>query len=143
MADPIPSAPNPVASQDAAAAPQVVAPAETVAPTPATAPGGSVVTIDEMKDALRDVYDPEIPINIVDLGLLYKIEEKDGAVNVDMTLTSPQCPIGDQIKARVIEVLARLRGVQSVNVNIVFDPLWTKEKLTFEGKLQAAMLGIM
>jgi metal-sulfur cluster biosynthetic enzyme len=120
-----------------------VAPAETVAPTPATAPGGSVVTIDEMKDALRDVYDPEIPINIVDLGLLYKIEEKDGAVNVDMTLTSPQCPIGDQIKARVIEVLARLRGVQSVNVNIVFDPLWTKEKLTFEGKLQAAMLGIM
>lgn len=92
---------------------------------------------------MKEIFDPEIPINIVDLGLIYKLEEKEGDVAVEMTLTSPHCPVGDQLKARVNEVLTKQKGVKSVNVNIVFVPPWTKEMLTFDGKLQASMLGIM
>ena len=119
----------------------------TPAPSDATnapaASGGAVATIDEMKEAMKDIYDPEIPINIVDLGLIYDVKETAGAVDVTMSLTSPHCPVADQLKARVQEVLGKCKGVTAVNVAIVFDPIWTKEKMTFEGKLQASMLGIM
>jgi metal-sulfur cluster biosynthetic enzyme len=115
---------------------------ETPAPA-APASGGAVATIDEMKEAMKDIYDPEIPINIVDLGLIYGMAETGGSVDVKMTLTSPHCPVADQLKARVVEVVGKQKGVSAVNVNMVFDPPWTKEKMTFEGKLQASMLGIM
>ena len=115
------------------------------ASTPGAAPAssGAVATNEEMRDAMKEIFDPEIPINIVDLGLIYKLEEKEGTINVEMTLTSPHCPVADQLKARVNEVLTKQKGVKAVNVNIVFIPPWTKEMLTFEGKLQASMLGIM
>ena len=122
-------------------APATAPAASTAAPAPAS--NGAVATNDEMRDAMKEIFDPEIPINIVDLGLIYKLEEKEGSVNVEMTLTSPHCPVGDQLKARVNEVLAKQKGVKAVNVNIIFVPPWTKEMLTFEGKLQASMLGIM
>ena len=108
-----------------------------------TTTDGSVATPDEMREALKEVFDPEIPINIVDLGLIYKLEEKAATVDVEMTLTSPHCPVGDQLKARVTEVVTRCKGVKGVNVAIVYLPLWSKESMTFEGKLQASMLGIM
>ena len=129
----------------AAPAPTGAAPAPTPTPAPAAPAGdGSVATSDEMRDALKEVFDPEIPINIVDLGLIYKLEPKEGgAVDIEMTLTSPHCPVGDQLKARVTEVVTKCKGVKSVNVNLVYQPMWTKEKMTFEGKLQASMLGIM
>ena len=124
--------------------PPSTAPASPSAPAnPAPASSGAVATADEIRDALKDVFDPEIPINIVDLGLIYKLEEKDGQVEVEMTLTSPHCPVGDQLKARVTEVATKCKGVKGVNVNLVYQPPWTKEKMTFEGKLQASMLGIM
>ena len=104
---------------------------------------GDKSTPDEMREAMKEIFDPEIPINIVDLGLIYKLEELEGKVNVDMTLTSPHCPVGDQLKARVSEVLMKQKGVNAVDVKLVFEPPWSKEKLTFEGKLQASMLGIM
>jgi metal-sulfur cluster biosynthetic enzyme len=113
------------------------------APAAAPASGGAVATAEEIRDALKDVFDPEIPINIVDLGLIYKLEEKDGQVEVEMTLTSPHCPVGDQLKARVTEIATKCKGVKGVNINLVYQPPWTKEKMTFEGKLQASMLGIM
>ncbi len=133
------------------------APAPTPAPSTPPAPGaapvtgvlsgtttdGSVASPDEMREALKEVFDPEIPINIVDLGLIYKLEEKAATVDVEMTLTSPHCPVGDQLKARVTEVVTRCKGVKGVNVNIVYLPPWSKESMTFEGKLQASMLGIM
>ena len=117
-------------------------------PAPAAQPAapstpGATPTADEMREALKEVFDPEIPINIVDLGLIYKLEEKDGNVEVEMTLTSPHCPVGDQLKASVSGVVTKLPGVKACNVNLTFNPPWTKEKLTFEGKLQASMLGIM
>jgi len=116
-----------------------VSPASPAAGT-AALPG---TTVDELREALKEVFDPEIPINIVDLGLVYKLEEQDGQVNLEMTLTTPLCPLAGQIKARAAEVLAGVKGVKSVNVNLIFDPPWSKERMTFEGKLQASMLGFM
>ena len=122
-----------------------VAAVTTPAATDAAAPtgDGSVATPEEIREALKEVFDPEIPINIVDLGLIYKLDEKAGQVDVEMTLTSPHCPVADQLKARVTEVAGKCKGVKGVGVNIVYQPMWTKEKMTFEGKLQASMLGIM
>ena len=112
-------------------------------PTTAPASSGAVATNDEMREAMKEIFDPEIPINIVDLGLIYNLAESAGKVNVDMTLTSPHCPVADQLKARVNEVVLKCKGVQGVDVKMVFEPPWTKEKMTFDGKLQASMLGIM
>jgi metal-sulfur cluster biosynthetic enzyme len=104
---------------------------------------GQKPTLDQMREALKDVYDPEVPINIVDLGLLYKLEEKDGVVDVEMTLTSVHCPLGYMFKDRVEQVLKALPGITAANVKLVFEPPWSKEKMTPDGKLQASMLGFM
>ena len=114
------------------------------APAPSTDANASAeATPDEMREAMKEIFDPEIPINIVDLGLIYKLNEADGKVAVEMTLTSPHCPVGDQLKARVNDVLLKCKGVSAVDVKLVFDPPWNKESMTFDGKLQASMLGIM
>jgi metal-sulfur cluster biosynthetic enzyme len=102
-----------------------------------------MATVEDMRNALKEVYDPEIPINIVDLGLVYGIEEKEpGKVRVEFTLTSPLCPLGDELSSRIHESLARLGGVTEVEVRLVWEPMWTKEKMTDDGRLQANMLGI-
>jgi len=93
MSDPAPTPPSP---------PTPPAPA-LVSPDGA----GPKATLDEMREAMKEIFDPEIPINIVDLGLIYNLAETDGKVNVDMTLTSPHCPVGDQLKARVNDVLIK------------------------------------
>ncbi len=118
---------------------------DTASTPPPTGPAdaASKATLDEMREAMKEIFDPEIPINIVDLGLIYNLAETDGKVAVDMTLTSPHCPVGDQLKARVNDVLIKQKGVSAVEVKLLFEPPWSKEKMTFEGKLQASMLGIM
>lgn len=99
--------------------------------------------IEQMRDALREVFDPEIPINIVDLGLIYKIEEPEaGKVLVTFTLTNPACPVADQLAANIKSAIGRLNGITEVNTTITHEPPWSKEKMTFEGKLQASMMGI-
>lgn len=99
-------------------------------------------TIDHLREALKEVYDPEIPINIVDLGLLYSVQlPAPGEVLVEFTLTNPMCPIGDQLAEQIKATLARQEGVAKVQTRLVWDPLWTKEKMTEDGKLQASMLG--
>ncbi|MCZ7645540.1 MAG: iron-sulfur cluster assembly protein [Planctomycetota bacterium] len=101
-----------------------------------------MATVDEMRESLREIFDPEIPINIFDLGLIYKIEQpEEGKVDVEMTLTNPACPVGDQLTSKVREAIGKLNGVSSVNVKLVWEPPWNKEKMTFEGKLQFNMLG--
>ena len=102
-----------------------------------------VATPAQMKEAMTEIFDPEIPINIVDLGLIYGITEIAGKVDVLMTLTSPHCPVAEQLKARITEVLIKLPGVKIVQVDTTHSPMWTKEAISFEGKLQASMLGIM
>lgn len=90
---------------------------------------------------LRTVYDPEMPVDIYSLGLVYKIDvAEDGALTVDMTLTAPNCPMADFIMEDVRMKLEGIEGVTSVTVNIVFEPEWNKDMMSEEAKLELGML---
>ena len=91
--------------------------------------------------ALRQVYDPEIPVNVYDLGLIYDIQaDADGEVFVKMTLTAPNCPIADDVVAQVREAVADVPGVRHVEVELVFEPEWTTDRMSEEAKLELGML---
>lgn len=90
---------------------------------------------------LKTVFDPEIPVNIYDLGLIYRIEpQEDGAVDIDMTLTAPNCPAVDFIVEDVKMKVESVEGVTETRVNIVFDPPWDKDMMTEEAKLELGYL---
>lgn len=134
--------PTPMADGTPAAASSAAQPAASP-PAPAAPEAGQKPTVEQMREALKDVYDPEIPINIVDLGLVYKVEERDGVVDVEMTLTTPHCPLGYMFQQQVEDKIKALPGITKVNVKLVFEPLWTRDRMTPDGKLQASMLGFM
>jgi len=91
--------------------------------------------------ALRTVHDPEIPINIYDLGLIYRIDiSEQGNVAIDMTLTAPACPVAGMMPVMVKDAVSRVEGVGLVQVELVWDPPWTQEKMSDEARLQ---LGLM
>ena len=92
------------------------------------------LTTDEVYEALRDVYDPEIPVNIVDLGLVYGIEVDEGNVDVTMTLTFAGCGMGPYIAQQAEWRIAEIDAVEDVNVELTFDPPWTPDLITDEGK---------
>ncbi len=92
------------------------------------------VTREQVLEALRDVYDPEIPVNVVDLGLVYGLDVKDGNVSVKMTLTFPGCGMGPYIAQQAEWRIAELEGVEDVQVELVFDPPWTPDMISEEGK---------
>ncbi len=98
----------------------------------------------ETVNMLRSVFDPEIPVNIYDLGLIYKIDVAEVAgsteINVDMTLTAPNCPAADFIMMDIQEKLESIEGVSKVNVNLVFEPEWTKDMMSEEAKLDLGLL---
>lgn len=96
---------------------------------PATSPSDGVVSVDQVKLALRRVKDPDLNLNIVDIGLVYAIAVEATTVKVDMTLTSPACPSGPEIMGDVETELRKLEGVQDVKVNLVWAPFWTPEKM--------------
>ncbi len=88
-------------------------------------------------DVLKTVYDPEIPVNIYDLGLIYRIEVgADGNVDIDMTFTAPSCPAADFILEDVRQKVDSLEGVKSANVNLVFEPAWDQSMLSEEARLE-------
>lgn len=90
---------------------------------------------------LKTVYDPEIPVNIYDLGLIYKIEvDEEKHVVIDMTLTAPNCPAADFIMEDVRMKVESVEGVKSVQINLVFEPEWDKEMLSEEAKLELGFL---
>ena len=97
-------------------------------------------SVEEILNALKNVYDPEIPVNIVDLGLIYDLQIRDdNTVYVKMTLTAPGCPIGAFITEQVREaILTLVPNVKDVQVDLVFDPPWTPDRMSEEAK---AMLG--
>ncbi|MEZ3577583.1 MAG: iron-sulfur cluster assembly protein [Muribaculaceae bacterium] len=96
---------------------------------------------EKVVEMLRTVYDPEIPVDIYSLGLVYKIDlADDGALTVDMTLTAPNCPMADFILEDVRQKLESIEGVTSVNVNIVFEPEWTQDMMSEEAKLELGLL---
>ncbi|MDX9752633.1 MAG: SUF system Fe-S cluster assembly protein [bacterium] len=88
-------------------------------------------------DALRTVYDPEIPVNIYDLGLIYAVELDDaGNVDVTMTLTSPMCPVAETLPLDVENRAQAVEGVGDVNVNLVWEPQWTMDMMSEDAKLE-------
>lgn len=89
---------------------------------------------DEVLEALRDVYDPEIPVNIVDLGLVYGVSISEQDVEVTMTLTFAGCGMGPYIAQQAEWRLAEIDGIEDINVDLVFDPPWNPEMITEEGK---------
>jgi len=101
---------------------------ENIAPPP---------TADQVKMALRKVKDPELNLNIVDLGLVYEIGVDGSEVDIDMTLTSPGCPAGPQIMGDVERAVKAMSGVSAVNINLVWQPFWSPEKI--EPRVRAYM----
>ena len=90
---------------------------------------------------LKTVFDPEIPVNVYDLGLIYKIEvQENGVVLIDMTLTAPNCPAADFIMEDVRQKVESVQGVNTASVNLVFEPEWDKDMMSEEAKLDLGFL---
>ena len=88
-------------------------------------------------DVLRTVYDPEIPVNIYDLGLIYKVDVKEtGDVDIDMTFTAPSCPAADFILEDVRQKVDAVDGVRNATVNLVFEPVWEQSMMTEEARVE-------
>lgn len=111
-----------------------------------SSPSGEVrergLILDRVVEILRTVYDPEIPVNIYDLGLIYRIElnEAGDELCVDMTLTAPNCPAADFIMEDVRQKLEVIDGLKKVDVNLVFEPEWNKDMMSEEAKLELGFL---
>ncbi len=95
---------------------------------------------DLVLEALKDVYDPEIGINVVDLGLVYNVAVDSGKVDIDMTLTSMGCPAGPMLVEQAQEAVGSLPGVQTVNVDIVWSPAWNPSLMSEDAKLELGYL---
>ena len=88
------------------------------------------MTVEQVRDALRAVKDPELNLNVIDLGLVYEVTVSDaGEVHVEMTLTSPGCPVGPEMLGEAQGVLSKLDGVTKADVELVWEPYWTPEKM--------------
>ena len=88
-------------------------------------------------EEIKKIYDPEIPVNIYELGLIYKIEvDEKNKVNIDMTLTSPNCPVAESLPKEVKENIMKVEGVSDVNLNLVWEPPWDKDKMSEAAKLE-------
>lgn len=98
-------------------------------------------TEEKIVEMLKTVYDPEIPVNLYDLGLIYKIDLTDNnEVNIEMTLTAPNCPMADYIIEDVRQKIESVEGIKAANINLVFEPEWNKDMMSDEAKLE---LGFM
>ena len=88
-------------------------------------------------EEIKKIYDPEIPVNIYELGLIYKIDVNEkNIVNIDMTLTSPNCPVAESLPNDVKENIKKVEGVSDVNLNLVWEPPWDKDKMSEAAKLE-------
>ena len=92
--------------------------------------------------AIKKVKDPELPINIYDLGLIRKIDIDNGIVHIDMTLTTPNCPVADLMPSQVFDEVSKVNGVNSVRVELVWDPAWSVADLTKRGKAALELMDI-
>ena len=88
-------------------------------------------------EEIKKIYDPEIPVNIYELGLIYKIEvDEKNKVNLDMTLTSPNCPVAESLPNQVKDTIMKVEGVSDVSLNLVWEPPWDKDKMSEAAKLE-------
>ncbi len=93
-----------------------------------------MVDIDTVRNKLRECYDPEIPINILDLGLVYDIQLQEDTIHIQMTLTAPHCPLAGVLAEEVKRKLFEIEGVKKVEVELVWDPPWTPDRISDEVK---------
>jgi FeS assembly SUF system protein len=105
----------------------------------ATAPEGDDV-YEAVIAALKEIYDPEIPVNIYDLGLIYNVEVNEGHVVVTMTLTTPHCPVAESMPGEVELRVGSVPGVGDAEVNLVWEPAWSPTNMTDEARLELGML---
>ena len=92
-------------------------------------------------EQLKTIFDPEIPVNIYDLGLIYKLEiSTNNDVRILMTLTAPNCPVADSLPEEVMEKVREVEGVTSVEVNLTFEPVWSQDNLSDEARLELGLL---
>jgi FeS assembly SUF system protein len=95
----------------------------------------------QIAQVLKEIYDPEIPVSIYDLGLIYEIIVEDGGnVEIVMTLTAPNCPMVDELMAEINEKVRAVTGVNDLVINLTFDPPWTKDMMTEEAMLELGLL---
>ena len=88
-------------------------------------------------EEIKKIYDPEIPVNIYELGLIYRLEvDENNKVNIDMTLTSPNCPVAESLPNQVKENIMKIEGVSEVDFKLVWEPPWTKDKMSEAAKLE-------
>mgnify|MGYP001559068325 FL=1 len=99
----------------------------------------ATVTEEDVLEALKTVYDPEIPINVVDLGLVYEVKVNGGNVYVQMTLTAPGCGMGPHIAQQAEWAVADVEGVEDVQIEMVFDPPWSPDRISEEAKAQLGL----
>jgi FeS assembly SUF system protein len=114
-------------------------------PTPGGAPDHAVTAADaELRErviaALKDIYDPEIPVNIYDLGLIYGVAADNGHVTITMTLTTPHCPVAETMPGEVEMKAGAVPGVGAVEVKLVWEPAWSPASMTDEARLELGML---
>lgn len=96
---------------------------------------------EKIVEMIKTVYDPEIPVNIYDLGLIYRIEVKeDNSVDIDMTLTAPNCPAADFMLEDVRQKVESIEGIGPLNLQLVFEPEWSQDLMTEEAKLELGLL---
>jgi FeS assembly SUF system protein len=94
---------------------------------------------EQVIDVLREIYDPEIPVNIYELGLIYDIDANPEQVSISMTLTSPGCPVAGSLPVEIESRVRKIPGVQSAKVYIVWDPPWSPDRISEAGKLQLGL----
>jgi FeS assembly SUF system protein len=115
---------------------EVQGPADAVFSASSIPPGELARLTDDIVAALKTVYDPEIPADIYELGLIYKIDiEDDRTVKIDMTLTAPGCPVAGEMPGWVENAVSAVEGVSGVDVNMVFDPPWTADRMSEEAQV--------
>ena len=96
---------------------------------------------DQVIKVLKTIFDPEIPVDIYELGLIYEVKiSAEGNVDIDMTLTSPNCPVAESLPKEVEDKVAEMKGVESAKVQIVFDPPWTQDMMSEAAKLECGFL---
>jgi FeS assembly SUF system protein len=114
-------------------------PSATDTPAPVAEAGGDLK--EKVIDILQTCFDPEIPVNVYELGLIYDIAtDPEGNVNIKMTLTSPACPVAGSLPPEIEGKVKRVAGVTSAKVEVVWDPIWTPEKMSEAAKLQLGMM---
>jgi FeS assembly SUF system protein len=98
-----------------------------------------LITEEQVYETLRECYDPEIPVNIVDLGLVYEVRIKESRVEVDFTLTAPGCGMASSIQEDIRTKILAMDGVEEAEINIVWEPMWTPERMSDDAKMALGM----